>query len=449
MLDRIAHLLRVQKPIVADRGLLWGSGSVVPTDGTDGYQVGCFFQHTDGGSGTAFYINEGSVTACDFNPVDAGDLDTVLQVGEFSSLTAGSGLPLSSTQTSAVVAYGDDAGLAITANVYNLRTRLLLTVDQSDTSIRALMAQLKLKDGVDVATGVYTASQGYLELAGTHISKSGATLSCMDASLEIGTLLTIDSGGEVCGLHVETTGSGTITNNGTCAGVLIDKAAGAASWPVGLEIEPTSCTKAFTVGSESVALSGSGVAVSAATADGLHYGAELYFDDGGVALTAGWVEAFRVGYLVSTATTGADIDLSASHVYTYLAESVSTTGGFSGLSGSLLVKTGKTITISSGIGDFAGIYCGIDVPSGAIINAGTFACGLSIGGDLGGTHTGKAVGIRLQEPSAGAWDGLLSLPAAGTAPCGAQTTADYTFTKTVKIAVLIGDVVYYLVADTV
>jgi len=247
MIDRVCSLLKMQKPAM-NEGLLWASGTVVPTDATHGYQTGCLFLHTDGGSGTALYVNEGSLTSCDFNPVDAGDLDTVLQVGEFSSLTAGSGIPLSSTQTSAGVVYGDDNGLAITANVYNLRTRLLLTVDQSATSIRALMAQLKLKDGVDVATGIYTANQGYLELAGTHISKAGATLSCMDASLEIGTKLTVNENGEACGLHVETTGAGTITNNGTCAAVLIDKAAGAANWPYGVYVVGSTCHQAFVAG---------------------------------------------------------------------------------------------------------------------------------------------------------------------------------------------------------
>ena len=240
MLDRIAHLLRIQKPQIETRGLLLGSGTVVPTDGTDGWQVGALFQHTDGSGGTALYVNEGSVTSCEFNAVTTGGPEDVLTVGEFASLEAGSGIPLSSSQTAAAVVYGDDNGLAITANVYNLRTRLLLTLDQSATSIRALMAQLKLADDVDVATGIYTANQGYLELAGTHIASAGSTLSCIDASLEIGTALTVAENGEACGLHVETTGSGTITNNGTCAGILIDSAGGAAVWPVGISI--ASCT---------------------------------------------------------------------------------------------------------------------------------------------------------------------------------------------------------------
>ncbi|MHC4891734.1 MAG: hypothetical protein ACYTEO_19975, partial [Planctomycetota bacterium] len=72
MLQRVAGLLRMVPPITDDRGLLFSSGATVPTDGTDGYQTGCIFQHTDGGAGTALYVNEGSVTSCDFNPVEAG-----------------------------------------------------------------------------------------------------------------------------------------------------------------------------------------------------------------------------------------------------------------------------------------------------------------------------------------------------------------------------------------
>lgn len=69
MISRIASLLRMQQPVLADRGLLLASGATVPTDAADGYQTGCIFQHTDGGNGTALYVNEGSVTSCDFNAI--------------------------------------------------------------------------------------------------------------------------------------------------------------------------------------------------------------------------------------------------------------------------------------------------------------------------------------------------------------------------------------------
>jgi hypothetical protein len=72
MIERVASLLRVTPPDHSVTGLLRAHGDTVPTDGTVGYETGCLFQHTDGGDGTALYVNEGSVTSCDFNAVTVG-----------------------------------------------------------------------------------------------------------------------------------------------------------------------------------------------------------------------------------------------------------------------------------------------------------------------------------------------------------------------------------------
>lgn len=69
MLDRVCKLLRIKPPATADEGLLMASGKTVPADGTAGYQTGCLFQHTDGGAGTALYVNEGTSASCDFDAV--------------------------------------------------------------------------------------------------------------------------------------------------------------------------------------------------------------------------------------------------------------------------------------------------------------------------------------------------------------------------------------------
>jgi len=70
MLSRIASLLKVQPPQADEvTGLLRAHGITVPTDATAGYECGCLFMHTDGGNGTALYVNEGSVTSCDFNAI--------------------------------------------------------------------------------------------------------------------------------------------------------------------------------------------------------------------------------------------------------------------------------------------------------------------------------------------------------------------------------------------
>jgi hypothetical protein len=70
MIGRICSLLRISVPSVEDEGLLIVSGKTVPADGTAGYQTGCLFQHTDGGSGTALYVNEGTLSSCNFDAVN-------------------------------------------------------------------------------------------------------------------------------------------------------------------------------------------------------------------------------------------------------------------------------------------------------------------------------------------------------------------------------------------
>lgn len=182
-------------------------------------------------------------------PITLDDVTDTLTIGSRAN-TAGSGVAIDADHLGAMLVYSDDAGASLDTpdSVRGMLSRFLLTVDQTGCTIRALQGQLKMATGVDVTSGVYTALQGYVELAGTHSAKTGSTFSCVDASLEIGTALTVDSGGEACVMHVETTGSGTITNNGTFAGILIDKASGAASMPQGIFIDGTSVIQGFRVG---------------------------------------------------------------------------------------------------------------------------------------------------------------------------------------------------------
>jgi hypothetical protein len=233
-----------------NRGLLWASGSVVPEDGSDGYQKACVFLHTDGDSGSLAYINEGTVTSSNFQAGGGGDetiadladvadafATRLLETGTYQS-TASGGVTLSATNTRPFTLLYDDAGVALGggATYRGFLSRILLTKDTSAVTVFSARGQLKLVDLVDVATGIYAPVQGYIEVAGTSIASSGATLSCLSASLEITTALTAASGGEIAGLHVETTGAGTLTATGTVAGILIDKAAGAADWPVGISV---------------------------------------------------------------------------------------------------------------------------------------------------------------------------------------------------------------------
>lgn len=71
MLGRVSRLLGFKPagPENKANGFLFAHGTEVPADGTPGYATGCLFQHTDGGDGTALYVNEGDEAACDFNAV--------------------------------------------------------------------------------------------------------------------------------------------------------------------------------------------------------------------------------------------------------------------------------------------------------------------------------------------------------------------------------------------
>ena len=141
--------------------------------------------------------------------LDAGLTEPSIVTGVYQSLADG-GVILSTANPYNAAFLADDSGDDIGDSVRNVLVRTLLTVDQAAGSIRSLMGQLKLLDGVDLSTGVYAAVQGYIELAGDTSIKSGAKASGLDISIEIPTskTLTIDSGAVFAGLKIETTGAG-------------------------------------------------------------------------------------------------------------------------------------------------------------------------------------------------------------------------------------------------
>lgn len=55
-----------------NNNIILSYGTTVPSDGDDGYVTGAIFLQTDGGVGTAAYLNEGSTTTADFNAIQPG-----------------------------------------------------------------------------------------------------------------------------------------------------------------------------------------------------------------------------------------------------------------------------------------------------------------------------------------------------------------------------------------
>jgi hypothetical protein len=68
-------VLHAENGIIVDipgTGIIVAYGTTVPADAATGYATGCLFLHTDGGDGTSLYVNEGSNTSADFDPVTTG-----------------------------------------------------------------------------------------------------------------------------------------------------------------------------------------------------------------------------------------------------------------------------------------------------------------------------------------------------------------------------------------
>jgi hypothetical protein len=67
MIARLCSLLKISRP--QGDGMLRVDGTSVPVDGTPGYQTGCLYQRTNGGTGTSLYVNEGTLKSCAFKAV--------------------------------------------------------------------------------------------------------------------------------------------------------------------------------------------------------------------------------------------------------------------------------------------------------------------------------------------------------------------------------------------
>lgn len=264
MIDRLCALLKIGIP-ERNRGLLWASGTVVPSDNADGYQTGCIFQKTDGGDGTSLYINEGSVTACDFNAV--GDLSTVdysaggataitisgaytvegisitkdsvhgIRVGAFAaSGSTASAMVLDGTTSTAVEVHGGvSADPGSGSNLRPLRSRLIVnTAGNVEAETYGMQGQLVVKSsnlghwhgGVMGTVECQTALSVYNPLAGV-----GALVGRIG-----GSTITVQSSCYLAGVIALASAVG-VSNSGVYAGLYVAKTSGASNFSHGAYIE--------------------------------------------------------------------------------------------------------------------------------------------------------------------------------------------------------------------
>jgi hypothetical protein len=377
---------------------------------------------------------------------------TPISVGTKANVV-GSGVTIPSTDDwGAVRVFTDDNGANVADSVRGIQSRMLLTFDQSAGTLRAIQGQVKYLDGIDVTSGVYTAVQGYNEYAATHSVKTGSVASCFDASTEIGTALTIDSGGRYAGIHVETTGAGTITNNGTCAGILIDKASGAAKWPIGLLVKGADAICGISVG-EFAATYATGSAIvlsSAATSAVRFYGESVA--DGTSALNLRTVVA---RHLIVTAS-GTVAHESYGLVGQLCVKNTTLTHLHAGLMGTFEVSTAATINSAYAFG-VAGVIARLGVGTSILI-ATKPVCGFAAVYNGGALSSGSSVAFASCSTTAtnftywGALSGVDNVfyAAAGTAyehgvKIGSMSAlGGATHTASGLIRVVVGSTIYYI-----
>lgn len=96
-----------------DNNVRRAEGTTVPTDADRGYAVGCLFVQTDGGTETVLYVNEGTATSADFNPVLSGvaKTETVAATNVLTAAESGKVMFLSSGTEFATTLPAPAAGL--------------------------------------------------------------------------------------------------------------------------------------------------------------------------------------------------------------------------------------------------------------------------------------------------------------------------------------------------
>lgn len=163
MKGRVCSLLKM-KPPVNTRGLLFASGSTVPTDGTDGYQTGCLFQHTDGGDGTALYVNEGTITSCAFTAIEGGAFgggNGISFTGTHAKCIDFANVTLSAGSSNQLWSYGDYAvgSVDVTITDYFFPVRMdVASIANPGSEVLAALMYLKLANK--------TADQANLDMQG-------------------------------------------------------------------------------------------------------------------------------------------------------------------------------------------------------------------------------------------------------------------------------------------
>lgn len=146
-------------------------------------------------------------------------------LGDFASATAGSGIPLSATNTAAARIYTDDGGAKLGAGEKRaLISRFLYATedtDNTDQTMSGIVGQLKFVNNI-TASGNMAGVCGYLECSGTKTLTiaSTAVATALWARVDVPSGFTIGSGTVVSGIGVTADLGGTHTGRASVVNVV-------------------------------------------------------------------------------------------------------------------------------------------------------------------------------------------------------------------------------------
>jgi hypothetical protein len=341
-----------------------------------------------------------------------------------SSNTAGNGIPLSNAHFQGNGFFADDGGVALEAgSTENLMVRYVITQANTGglaTSASSLHASMWVRGSYTGTGGMSGVWGSFLVPTGVTITNSSGTADMAGGhfSADIPTGATLASGSRAAGVSVGGNFGGTITG-GLISGFRV-RAPSAGTWTYILHADAAAAAASkhgIFIGA-SAAAHGSGIPLSET-----NYQANGFFaDDGGVALT-GSTENVMVRYAINEVIASGPVSASALHASQWVYANYTGSGNLSGVWGHFLIPTGVTIDNSSGARAIvAAGHFSLNLVSGGTLAASSQAAGVSVSGDLGGTITGVASGVRVLSPSAGNWTYGLDTYGMGTPTADVRLT---------------------------
>jgi len=160
----------------------------------------------------------------------------------------------------------DDGNTALTADVSaGLRSRVYLKADHTaGKTVCGIQSQLVTAASKTFTTGVFEAAYVFNQIGTTLELVTSAEHKALNVATTMAGTNTIGSGCLLAGIDVNIRGTATISNSGTCAGIMV-RSLESVIWPIGLQIVDGGATTGIQIGNctTGIAIDGTGATASA------------------------------------------------------------------------------------------------------------------------------------------------------------------------------------------